>query len=221
MVAMKRPCFFVLFFLVCAFANQKVIALDEQSASLQEFIERGVLCKRAGVGEKGIQLLEKTAKYAGFEIVEISQLKEGALFDDYSGVLIRKSGEIKMFDLNVFAIYFEPKFHRFSVLLNISKADIINIIKSNDDKAQQINSTSRVLFANPKTIDIGVYIPAGSPFAIEVESCDETTREDIIKVCKRFESKPLTWVGCTEAQDEVMANWLIPRRPPEPESAKR
>jgi hypothetical protein len=199
-----RSLSFVIGFLLSASVTQEAIASDTPTAQLQQFIEQRILCERAGVGEDGINLIKKITKPAGFEILAISELDEGPIFLDYSGLLVRKTGNIKIFDFDVLAVNFELDTHKFAVLLNAKADDIIKMIKSRDDKAQQIDLESRVLFANPNTMGIGVYIPAGSPFAIEVGSCNETTNKYALMACKRFTKLPSVWVGCTYAQDEVM-----------------
>ena len=56
-----------------------------------------------------------------------------------------------------------------------------------------------------------IFATTGATFAsysVEVESCEDTKSEWFIGICRQFDRKPLTWVGCAHTTPETVAHWL-------------
>lgn len=175
------------------------------NSPFKNFIEERISCSKDGVFNDGVQFLKKTAKSSGFEIIYISaESKEGPLDEDYNGFLKRKTGSIKILNHKLLAVYFDPTDrNRFSVLLEATRNDILDIIKKNDSDVRQIGPTQ---FITSNTSKRGGYPP---PWAIEIESCDETKNKNTIEICKQFNEKPLTWVGCAYEIDLIALYWML------------
>ena len=171
--------------------------LNSPAVHFRKFVENRVLCMdTVGVVEYG-GFLRKNAKSVGFEIIELSrEKKNGPMFDDYEVLLKQKTREIKILGFEILAVYSDPTDRQnFSALLRANRNDIISAIEKNNIKMRQIDLTQ---FVTP--LIRGGYPP---PWAIEIENCDESGKnENISNICKLF-GKPATWIGCVYEQNKT------------------
>jgi hypothetical protein len=203
--------------IVCMCAAGIVYASDEGAVvRLQQTVESSVLCNNEKIMfEEYPQIAEK----AGMKTI-IFRSAESDEFMGYEGFFIKDKKTVKIFGLNLMAIYFEPDSLHFLALVNADKERILNMIKSN--YPNEYSSALIIKYNDNYTTDRHtamhmnnagnnsnrIIIPIRkmgfsslTKRSIEVESCSQTKSKWYGDICNMFEQKPLTWVGCTLMND--------------------
>jgi hypothetical protein len=166
----------------------------------------------------------------------------GSGYKGYDGYIKPKNEQIKIFGFDLMAVYFEPENLHFLALLNASEEEILRLVAKKafryDGKRMnplyiEYNKDAAFSLKHGKWWQNGWWYHKGKhttyggfnsnrvifdifdpnlAISVEVESCEDTKSEWFIGICKQFDQKPLTWVGCAVTTEEREDYWQAIKR---------